>query len=162
MEVTGVEHQPLVYSWGRAMGRAGLPRWTEHLCGCRFVSAVLCGLPFRALIACRCQSEVANVLKLQHLIAPAGPSWLKTSGKQLQTPGFSSNIRPQYLCEKEAWRKRNDHDWVNIFKVCGMCTVTPQKPAIYTWQQKKTTAWGLVVLNYKVLKEFTESKQRLV
>lgn len=75
---------------------------------CGSVCAVVCGLLFRDVcsVICRRQSEIARVLKFEHFVAPAGPSRLETSGKQLQALGFSSDEGLQHLYRKKDMKKR--------------------------------------------------------
>lgn len=50
------------------------------------------------LIACVRHGEIACVLKFKDLVAPAGPSRLEVSGKQLQAFGLSTDVGPQDVC----------------------------------------------------------------
>lgn len=58
-----------------------------------------------ALIRLR-HSKVASVLKLEHFVAPAGPSGLKTPGEELQTPGFRSDVGLQHVWRTRKRRRR--------------------------------------------------------
>lgn len=89
-DLTGVGVQPPAHRSGTRVRGSRFPRWTRPL----FVFSFY-------FFICRRQIEIANVLKFEHFVAPAGPPWLKISGKQLQALGLSSNIWLQHLCEWE-------------------------------------------------------------
>lgn len=99
--MTRVESRSLVHSGGTVSGRRGF----SH---CGFVWAVIRGLVFRDVcsVICRRHGEIACVLKFEHFVAPAGPSRLKTSGKQLQALGFGSDVGLQHLYRKKDMRMR--------------------------------------------------------
>lgn len=84
-------------------------KWQGWRESCGFVRAAACGLVFCnvSLMIRLCQSKIACVLKLEHLIAPAGPSRVKTSGKQLQALGFSCNVGFQHLCRRKDEEERS-------------------------------------------------------
>lgn len=53
------------------------------------------------------------MLKFEHFIAPAGPSRLKTSGKQLQALAVRWYVGLQHLYRKKERRKKNDRGCFN-------------------------------------------------
>lgn len=119
--------QSLVRSGGTVMGRRRFFRWATHWCHCGFVCAVVCALVFRDVcsIFCRRQSEIARVLKFEHFVAPAGPSRLKTSGKQLQAVGFCSDEGLQHLYREKEMRRRNDRGWLHPLRGKNEALIDP-------------------------------------
>lgn len=81
------------------------------------------------------RSKIAGVLKFEHFIAPAGPSRVETSSKQLQTRGFGSDVGLQNLYRDKRGRRGMiaaasthsggemlDPHWPLVLSVlCGLC-----------------------------------------
>ena len=79
---------------------------------CRLLYGFICGSLWRLLYGVFCGSlcmllygffsrlnvEVIDVLKLEHLVTPAGPARQQAAGKQLQAASVRSNKRLQHLC----------------------------------------------------------------
>lgn len=58
-------------------------------------------------------SEVADMLKLENLVSPAGPARVEVACKQLQTFGTGANVRLQHGYSEErkiyhTWYKMNN------------------------------------------------------
>lgn len=78
-----------------------------------FVRSVLSGVSF---VTRWRQSKIAGVLKFEHLIAPAGPSRVETSSKQLQTLGFGSDVGLQNLYQNKRGRR-------GMIPPCSFCSL---------------------------------------
>lgn len=68
----------------------------------RFVRLVFSDVSFVTRLR---QGKVAGVLKFEHFVAPAGPSRVETSSKQLQTLGCGSDVGLQNLYRNKRGRK---------------------------------------------------------